>query len=102
MVDKKMEVPLVLQSVNEWHSLPVNEVLLQLKSSAEGLTNEESKKRLETYGTNELKEAKRRSKKEIFLSQFKNFLVAILIIASFVSYALGEILDGSAILAIVV
>ena len=90
------------QPVIDWHSLPVDEVLSKLKSSSGGLADEEAKKRLELYGKNELKEARRRSKQEIFFSQFKNLLVAVLIAASVISYALGEVLDGSAIAAIVI
>lgn len=67
-----------------------------------GLSWEEAKNRLKIYGFNELPEKKPKS---IFLriyDQIKSFLVLILIFSALVSIFLGEIIDGLAIITIIV
>ena len=85
-----------------WHAMTVEEVLCKLKTSLRGLSEEEAKKRLEIYGFNELREELKKSPLIIFLNQFKNLLVIILIIATCLSIFLGELIDALTILAIVV
>ncbi len=77
-------------------------VLHALNTSELGLTQEEAAKRLEEHGLNELKKKSRKTKLEIFFSQFTNFLVLLLLVAAGVSLALGEIVDAVFILLIVV
>lgn len=67
-----------------------------------GLSLSEAKTRLEKMGLNVLKEAPGKNPFLMFLSEFKNFLVIILIIASVVSFLLGEQIDALMILAIVI
>ncbi len=54
------------------------------------LTSEQAKQNLEKYGYNELVEGKKKSTLQIFLEQFKDFLVIILIISAVVSGILGD------------
>ncbi|MBS7621953.1 HAD-IC family P-type ATPase, partial [Candidatus Bathyarchaeota archaeon] len=61
----------------------------KLKTSEKGLSEEEAKKRLQEYGHNELKERKRVSALEIFLNQFKDIFVIILLIAVVISVLIG-------------
>ena len=86
----------------KWHALNITEVLEKLKSGVKGLSAEEAAKRLLEYGPNELRKEKGRTKIEIFIGQFKNILVIILILASILSIAIGETLDAVIITAIVV
>jgi Ca2+-transporting ATPase len=67
-----------------------------------GLTTEEAEERLKKFGRNELPEGKKESIFQKFISQFKNFLIIILIFASIVSAVFGEYIDASVILAIVI
>jgi len=54
-----------------------------------GLSSKEAKKKLETYGPNRLAEKKRKPPWILFLEQFKDFMVLVLIAAAIVSIALG-------------
>ena len=80
--------------------------LRRLKSFAshmqEGLSEAEAKTRLVKYGRNELVERSRPGFFRMLLDQFNNFLVIILILAAVISLFLGEVVDASAIMAIVV
>lgn len=86
-----------------WHALTVEEVLKKLNVDPEkGLSNLEASKRLKIYGPNEFQKSKRPSALQIFLEQFKSLLVIILIVATLISAALGEIVDAALISVIVV
>nr|WP_154308822.1 calcium-translocating P-type ATPase, SERCA-type [Metabacillus lacus] len=67
----------------------------------EGLGQEEARKRKSRYGTNELKEAEKPSAILLFLAQFKDFMVVVLLGATLISGLLGEYIDAIAIIAIV-
>ncbi|NLM48907.1 MAG: calcium-translocating P-type ATPase, SERCA-type [Epulopiscium sp.] len=81
----------------------VETVLQELNSDMEkGLSKEEATKRLKEYGANQLKEKEARGIFQMFLDQFKDFLVVILIVASIISILVGEVKDAAIILAIVI
>ncbi len=65
------------------------------------LTQKQAEANLEKYGFNELAEGKRKSAFRIFIEQFKDFLVIILIIAAAVSAVLGE-LESAIVIAVVI
>jgi Ca2+-transporting ATPase len=67
-----------------------------------GLNNDESGKRLEEYGYNELKQEKKISPFALFISQFKDLLIVILLVAIVLSFVIGEWIDALIILAIVI
>lgn len=76
-------------------------VLKSLGVSEYGLSEQEIKIQREKFGLNELQEADRKSTFQVFLEQFKDFLVIILIIAAIISGFLGEI-ESSIVIAVVV
>jgi Ca2+-transporting ATPase len=82
--------------------MPVEAVLKQLDTSANGISRAEAAQRLEKYGPNTLKEEKKISPWEILFGQFKNFLIILLIAATVISLFLGETLDAIVIFAIVI
>ena len=86
----------------DWHKLELKQVFRELGSSQDGLKQTEAGKRLEEYGPNEIEKKKEVNPFVLFLSQFKNFLVAILVVATVFSFLIGEVLDGAVILIIVI
>lgn len=65
------------------------------------LTQKQAEANLEKYGFNELTEGKRKNAFQIFIEQFKDFLVIILIVAAAVSAVLGE-LESAIVIAVVI
>jgi len=72
-----------------WHASPIDQVLRDLGSTKNGLSNEEAKTRLQQYGFNELKERRRRTPLQMFLSEFKDIFILLLIAAIIFSVAIG-------------
>lgn len=89
------------EMTKSWHSLTTEDTLTELKSSTDGLTTEEAQNRLTQYGPNELKKEKGKSPLSIFLHQFKDVLMIILLVATSLSIIMGEMLDAAIILVIV-
>jgi Ca2+-transporting ATPase len=86
-----------------WHALEAGETLLLLDSDAErGLASAEARSRLEKYGPNELRQEGKISPLSLFLGQFKNLLIVILLVAVALSVAVGEVIDAVMIGAIVI
>ncbi|MBI3243971.1 MAG: cation-translocating P-type ATPase [Chloroflexi bacterium] len=86
-----------------WHAETVQDVLEKLATQREhGLSSEEAKKRLEQYGHNELREKPPTPFWKLVLDQLKEFVVILLIVASIVSFLLGDEIEAAAIIAIVV
>jgi Mg2+-importing ATPase len=84
-----------------WH-LPAEQVLDQLKSNPQGLSNQEAKQRLMQYGTNSLKQKRQSTTIILLLNQFKSPIILILMAAAILSGFLGDFLDAVVILVIVV
>jgi Mg2+-importing ATPase len=88
------------KQTNFW-DLPLQDVLKHVDSSPQGLTSEEAEKRLQQYGPNSMAKVSRFATLFEFLHLFTNPLVIILLVASFISMALGDKIDSSIIIAIV-
>jgi len=69
-------------------------VLRELETSLDGLSDAEAAERLKQSGPNELEHKKNDGPLSIFLSQFKNPLILLLIVAGLLSLALGELLEA--------
>lgn len=85
-----------------WHLKDHKEILDSLGSSAQGLSRAEAQRRLEEYGPNLLEEKKKRSLFAMFLDQFKDFMILILLAAAAISGLIGEPADTIAIIVIVI
>lgn len=76
--------------------------MIQEKEFTRGLSTREAEKRIKTYGLNELKHKKKKSPVLIFLSQFNDFLVWVLMGATIISGFIGDKADAITILIIVI
>ncbi len=85
-----------------WHAQSTEETLSELKVDEKGLPEQEAQSRLATYGPNELKKEKGKSPLKLFLEQFTNVLIVILLIATGLSLVVGETVDALIILVIVI
>lgn len=90
-----------MSEIKPW-AVPADDVFEELSSSPDGLSKEEADTRLEKYGRNELEEGEKVSPIKIFLDQFSDFLVIILIIAATLSLIMGHQVDFYLIIAIVI
>ncbi|MEW6102021.1 MAG: calcium-transporting P-type ATPase, PMR1-type [Candidatus Omnitrophota bacterium] len=89
--------------MKNWWQIEIQEAVGALSADIEkGLTSTEAKRRLEKYGPNQLREKKGPSAFSIFLGQFQDFIVWVLVGAALVSGFLKEWVDAFAIVAIVI
>ncbi|MEE8569610.1 MAG: cation-translocating P-type ATPase [Candidatus Bathyarchaeia archaeon] len=92
----------LVSPTRNWHSMKKEEVLQTLQSSEQGLSVVEVKRRLDEYGPNVLREEKKRRLLQLFLDQIKDAFVILLLVASVMSYIIGEMADAIMIVLIVV
>jgi Ca2+-transporting ATPase len=78
----------------EFHSTDYENVLTELRTTANGLDSEEIRKRQEEYGLNVISGRHKRTVLDILIDQFKNFLILLLIAAAGVSFLIGHTLDA--------
>jgi len=86
----------------DYHSLEIKEVFEKLGSSEKGLSSQEAEKRLQKYGENKLKKTRHFNALKVFLSQFKSFLIIVLIFAAILSFFMESMIDSFVILAIII
>ena len=91
---------------NNYYNKKVEELYKELNTNISGLTEEEASKRLEEYGENKLAERKKKSNFIIFLNQFNDLMIILLIFASVfsavISYIQKESYADSVIILIIV
>jgi Ca2+-transporting ATPase len=85
----------------EYYQMTIEEVLDNLNTSEKGLSKNDAARRLKKYGKNELKAKIKVPVWLIFLSQFKELLILILIIGGIISFLIGNARDGTIIFLIV-
>ena len=88
--------------IPEWHTMETEEVVGGLKTNKKGLSVEEAQRRLQEFGPNELIGKKGITPFQIFLGQFKDIFVIMLLVAIAISMLIGEMIEASIIGAIVV
>ena len=76
--------------MKEWYHQTQEELCKELETCSEGLSSEAAAKHLEKYGKNAIAEARKKPVWLIFLEQFRDFLVIILIIAALISAFTGD------------
>ncbi len=85
----------------DYHRMSPEETLDELDTSEEGLSKQEAQHRLEKHGKNELQAEIQMPIWLLFLSQFKELLVIVLIIGGLVAYFIGDYRGGTIIFIIV-
>lgn len=84
-----------------YHFLSISENYHLLNTSKQGLHHSEAEERLSQYGKNVLAEKKKASVFILFLHQFKDVMIIILLLAALISYIISDIKDAVVILIIV-
>jgi len=81
-----------------WHTGKIDDVMQELDVTHEGLTSQEAQERLKKYGYNELIAKKRKSALSMFLGEFKDIFILLLIAATIFSAIIGyyDVLTGEA------
>ncbi|WP_254767694.1 cation-translocating P-type ATPase [Salinilacihabitans rarus] len=96
----------MIRDENEQRTLwtePVDDVLDRVDVSMdEGLTESEAERRRERFGSNELRDAERRRWWEILAAQFESVIVLLLAVAAGGAFLLGDVVEGAAIVAVLV
>ena len=88
--------------MENWYKLSTEAAASRLKTDPhKGLSEAEAKKRLESYGLNQLREKKPTLVWVVFFEQFKDFMIVVLLVAAVVAGAIGELNDSIMILIIV-
>ncbi len=77
--------------MKNYYNYDKEKVLSEFETDLKGISVAEAKKRLEKYGANEIQEGEKKSVLKIFLEQYTDFLVIILILAGVVSAFLGDV-----------
>src|SRR5262245_66107374 len=86
-----------------WHTMPIANLTAQFGTHVRrGLTCQEAAQRLQQDGPNELRKEQAVSALTLLAGQFEKLVIWVLIGAALLSVALGEVVDGVAMLAIVV
>lgn len=84
------------------YNLNIKDSIESLDSSDEGISGQEAEIRLSKYGKNELTEKKKKPVWILFLEQFKDFMILVLIAAAVISGIIGDLTDTIIILIIVI
>ena len=88
--------------MNLWYQMSKDEIFKKLNVDSDGLTKEKAKELLEQHGANVLQEGKKKTALQVFLSQFADLLVIILIIAALISLVSGNIESTIVIIAVII
>ena len=86
---------------HKWHLLTYQEVLEILNTSSNGLSSTEVKKRQKESGPNIISSQASESALKIFIRQFLNPLLFILIGATILAFSLGKMVDGFVVLSVI-
>lgn len=85
----------------DWHARSVETTVDQLDTNRGGLDESEVAQRLERYGANRQRPPARRSAFQRLISQFRNLLIYLLLVAAVITAALGHWIDSGVIVAVV-
>ena len=86
------------KTAKSWHTGKIDDVMRELDVTHDGLASQEAQERLKKHGYNELVAKKRKSAFSMFLGQFKDVFILLLIVAIIFSAIIGyyEVVTGTA------
>src|SRR5688572_6643224 len=85
-----------------WHTSTLEDVFKELQSGRDGLSADEVAKRMQQYGPNQLQEKKKTPVWLLFVMQFKDVMILILLVAAIISAVVGDVKDMVVILIIII
>lgn len=85
----------------KYYNISIEETIKNLNSDKHGLDSKEANLRLKKYGKNTLPKARKNSIFKIFLTQFNNPIIYILLVTMILSFVIGEYVDGIFIIIII-
>lgn len=91
-----MAVPVIL-----WHTLSIDQTRAQLSTPSDGLSSLEVEYRLKSRGKNVVVSKKNHSLLKLFLAQFKNILIYILLASALITSVMQHWLDAAVIVAVI-
>ena len=86
----------------QWHAKECDEVLEEFGTSQNGLTSAEAKRRLLTFGVNQIKRKKKDGPLKLLWRQINNPLIWVLLCSSTLATLLGKMTDGLVVLSVVI
>ena len=86
--------------MKDWYQISTEDVLKNMETTEQGLDEQEVSERLAEYGENILAEGKKKTVLQVFLGQFLDLLVAILIVAAVISAFSGNLESTMVILVV--
>src|SRR5699024_4205356 len=92
---------LMRKKMKQYYQMASDETRMDINGSLESLSSEKARENQKKYGPNELQEEKKKSVGMIFLEQYKDFLVIILIISAIISGFLGDAESAIVILIVI-
>ena len=79
-----------MHTKNNWHNLELEEIFAYFQSTTKGLTDDEVIQKRNQFGSNALPTSKRTTIFQIFIRQFLNPLIFVLVAAAIAAIAIGE------------
>ena len=86
---------------DSYEFLTKDEAMKKLKTTIGGLSSSEAKRRIKKYGLNELPKEKQKNIFQIFLESINDPIIYVLIVATILSFIVGEVVDALAIIFII-
>ena len=90
------------KEIINYHTMQISDIYDNLQTKKEGLSSDEATNRIEQYGKNELQDEERKSVFQVFLSQFADLLVIILLVCAGISMLTNNAESAIVILCVVV
>lgn len=85
-----------------WHTYGIDNVFQKVSASVDGLSQHHAQDRLQEYGPNRLRPAKKKGPLARFLAQFHNILIYVLLASACITALLGHWVDSGVILGVVI